>query len=80
MNSQRPEILLKDALLIDRARLIENAVNWIVEYTDANECGLAYDTFLHEIEAGQYKPSERALALIKEAGLAMGIRYPAKSA
>ncbi|PNG59460.1 MULTISPECIES: hypothetical protein [unclassified Variovorax] len=75
-----PENLLKEALVIDRSRLSDESANWIAEYTQVGECGLAYDTFVYEIETGQYDPSERALALIQEAALAMGIKYPAKSA
>ena len=79
MNSH-PENLLKEALLIDRSRLSDDSAKWIAEYIHAGECGLAYDTFVYEIETDQYDPSERALTLIKRAGLALSIEYPAKSA
>jgi hypothetical protein len=76
---RHPELLLIEALRIDRAHLSNLATRWIEEFSRVGECGLAYDVFLDEMEAGAYRPSGEALALIVEAASVMGIQYPAKS-
>ena len=74
------ENLLRDVIHIDRKLLTIEAINWVLEYCDAGECGLAYDTFVYEITTGTYCPSPTALTRIKDAAAAMGLLYPSNSA
>jgi len=80
MTDNHPEPVLRLALEIDRDRISDFAARWIIEYADAGECGLAYDTFIYEIENGTYTPSPEALTLIKNAAVIMNISFPNKSA
>ena len=74
------EVSTEDALLaalkLDDEKIHPDALKWVRNLIDHNECGVAYDALVFEIGNGAYLPSEKALSLIKHAASQMGIEFP----
>lgn len=72
-----PEQALLMVFAIDYHELMKvKGITQTRSYLEHNECGLAYDDFVFIIRDSLYCPTQRALELIKSAGLMLGVTYP----
>ena len=76
MIEHNPETMLLAVIHHDHELLQLNALKWVKEYVDHNECGLAYDILIGEISRGKYEPSNQSLRLIKKVANELGVIYP----
>lgn len=74
--TSRPETLIMNFIVEYEAQLRPEAVRYARLDAEHNECGLAYDAIIFEIENGFFSPSAEALEGIKEIAASMGIEYP----
>lgn len=71
-----PERLI--AVFIDRlaTRMRAEVINEVLHFVEHNECGLAYDSLVFEIESGHLVPSAEELDQVRTIARSMNIEYP----
>jgi hypothetical protein len=76
MSVLNPAEALLQVVMFDGAIIKSSVIDSVKDYIDHNETGLAYDELIFQIENNFYRPSSKALKLIKHAAQELKIIYP----